>query len=113
MGREKIAITSASQGGLDDLVAQSFGRCKTFTIVELEGSRIVKVEAIENPAVSVGHGAGPLAAQTLANKGVSKVVVTRLGPRAEAALRSLGIEVVYVEPEITVREALRKLGVKA
>ena len=100
----KVAV-SASGRGLKALVDPRFGRCLFFVIVEIENKEIKNVESIENPAVSLPRGAGIMAAQTVASKGVNVVITGNMGPNAYSALSSIGIEV-YLAPLTTVEEAI-------
>lgn len=63
----KVAVTSQPPGGLDALVDPRFGRASTFTIVEVEGDKVGRVEVVDNPAANSFGGAGPAAAQLMAN----------------------------------------------
>nr|MDO8062148.1 NifB/NifX family molybdenum-iron cluster-binding protein [Candidatus Freyrarchaeum guaymaensis] len=104
----KVAVTSQPPGGLDALVDPRFGRAFTFTIVELEGNSIGEVEVVDNPAANAFGGAGPAAAQFIANMQVKAIITGNIGPNAFAALSSLGIEVYLAPLGITVRDAIQK-----
>ncbi|HMB65361.1 MAG TPA: NifB/NifX family molybdenum-iron cluster-binding protein [Patescibacteria group bacterium] len=54
-------------------------------------------EAMENPFVQGGGGAGPKVAQMLADRGVEKVFLEQLGSNMEMALQDKKIEVELVE----------------
>ena len=43
----RIAIPTKSQGGLEDVVSDVFGRANTFTILEVEKRVIKSVEVLE------------------------------------------------------------------
>ena len=62
-----IAVT-ASGPTLDSRVEARFGRCPSFLIIDTE---TMALEAIENPNVSLGGGAGPQSAQMMADRKVS------------------------------------------
>jgi len=64
--RFRVAVASQGQGGLDDVVSPMFGRCPTFTIVDIESSEIKGINIVQNQAASAMHGAGIAAVQTLA-----------------------------------------------
>ena len=108
-GRVKVAFSTNGRAGLDDTIADRFARCPTFTVVEVEGGRVLNVEVHDNPCVTYPHGAGFAAAQFLANLGVSVVVASRFGPNAWQALASLGMRVHTVPAGTKVRDALRSL----
>jgi len=78
----KIAI-STDQG----FVSSHFGRCATFTLVEIEGDRVLKTEEIQNP----GHHPGFLP-QFLSERGVGHIICGGMGHRAQSLFRERGIE---------------------
>ena len=59
----KIAVTAADPS-LDATIDPRFGRCPYFLIVETEDLRF---EAVANPSLSLGGGAGIQAAQLMAD----------------------------------------------
>lgn len=99
----KIAITS--QG--DDLnapVDTRFGRCAYFIIIDPETESF---EAVSNPAVDAMGGAGPQAAQTIADKGAQVVITGNVGPNAFQTLKAANIKI-YQGASGTVKETLAK-----
>jgi len=96
----KIAV-AATGGSLDAQVADQFGRCRFFLIVDSESLRF---EAFSNPASGMAGGAGPAAAQELARRGAQVVLAGTFGPRAQQALQAAGIR--YVESSGKVRDAI-------
>jgi len=105
--RFKIAVASQGQGGLDDVVSPMFGRCPTFTVVDVEKGEIRGVNVIPNQAASAMHGAGIAAVQTLASVGVNVVIAGRFGPNAYTACNQAGIRMVEAQPSITIRDAIQ------
>jgi predicted Fe-Mo cluster-binding NifX family protein len=85
-----------------------FGRCQYLAIVDTDSAQF---EAIQNPAVSAGGGAGIQAAQLVANKGVEAVLTGNVGPNAYNTLSAAGIKIVVGLAGITVRQAME--GFKA
>jgi len=53
----RIAISAESNNGLDSTVAQHFGRCPYFALVEIEGKEIKGINVLENPFFA-GHEVG-------------------------------------------------------
>ena len=99
----KIAVT-ATGGSLSAQVAQNFGRCPYFIIVD---SDTMKFDPVQNPAAAMMGGAGPAAARTV-NEAGSKVLLTGIvGPNAQGALEQYGIEIV-TNTTGTVKEAVEK-----
>ena len=105
----KIAFAT-EKGGLDDRLADRFGRAPTFTIVEVDTDtgEVKSVKVVENPGASAGSGAGVKAAQKVADEGAQLYVGPNPGPNAYAALQHLGVKI-YPVTGVTVREALRKV----
>ena len=85
-----IAIT-ATEPSLDAKVDPRFGRCPFFLIVDTD---TLKFEALENPNLMLGGGAGIQAAQLMAGKGVQFVLTGNCGPNAYQTLSAAGIEVI-------------------
>jgi len=90
----KIAISSTGNN-LESNVDARFGRCRYFLIVEINKKKkeIKNVKKIENTAKAQMGGAGPTAAQLIANEKVDAIISTNLGPRAFQVLNQLGIEI--------------------
>ncbi len=86
----KIAITSAGPT-LDDSVEARFGRCAYFLIIDPD---TLDFEAIENPNIALGGGAGIQSAQLMANKGVKVVLTGNCGPNAFQTFGAAGIQVI-------------------
>jgi len=76
----RIAIPTRGEGGLDDVVSETFGRANTFTVVDSERGKIKKVNVLKNPAVSYKHGAGPIVVKMLLDAGVNTVIAAEFGP---------------------------------
>jgi predicted Fe-Mo cluster-binding NifX family protein len=68
----KIAISTEG-----DSVSPHFGRCPSFTILEIENGKLVNREIIDNP----GHHPGFLP-QFLQERGVSYIIAGGMGQRA-------------------------------
>jgi len=98
----KICVTSTGQS-LDDSMDPRFGRCLYFIIWNTDTSQF---EAIQNPAISAGGGAGIKAAQLIADKGVETVVTGNIGPNAYDTLTAADIKIVVGIAGITVRQAI-------
>ncbi len=80
----KIAISTDGKE-----VSPHFGRCPKFTIVNIEGSKLVDKEVIENP----GHHPGYLP-QYLKKIGVGCIVAGGMGMRAKELFSQTGIETI-------------------
>jgi predicted Fe-Mo cluster-binding NifX family protein len=78
----KVAISTDGE-----YVSAHFGRCLSFTIVEIEGEKVVGREVVENP----GHQPAFLP-QFLSEKGASCIIAGGMGRRAEALFAEKSIE---------------------
>lgn len=85
----KIVITSQGKTLKDDLDSR-FGRCQYFLIVDDETN---EVEAIPNPQLSAGGGAGIQTAQFMVDRGIKAVLTGNIGPNASKVLNEAGIKI--------------------
>jgi len=98
-----MKIVVSAQG--DTLEAQAspvFGRCPTYLFVDTE---TMDFEAVLNPAISQGGGAGVQAAQFVVNHGAQAVLTGNLGPNAFDVLQAAGVPG-YLVSGGTVRQAV-------
>jgi len=98
----KIAITSQGDK-LNSEVDPRFGRCLYFLIVDSETDSF---EAVQNPAVSAGGGAGIQASQLVLDRGVEAVITGNVGPNAFRTLQGAGIKI-HGGASGTVEESLK------
>ena len=80
----KIAISTDGE-----MVSAHFGRCPSFTIVDIEEENVVQKEVIENP----GHQPGYIP-QFLHERGVGYIVAGGMGMRATDLFQQMGIDTV-------------------
>lgn len=97
----KIAVSSEGTS-LDAATSRVFGRCPTYLFVDTE---TLAFEAIPNPAMNQGGGAGIQAAQFIVKQGAEAVLTGSLGPNAFDVLEAAGVPG-YLVPEGTVRQAV-------
>jgi len=94
----KIVIPTNNKKGLEDTVAEHFGRCLTYTFLNEKGE---VVEIIDNTS---GHMDGAsLPPELMKRHGADILLCKDLGPRALALCSQLGIDV-YVNQAETVKE---------
>ena len=86
----KIAVTSTGPT-LDDNVEARFGRCPYFLVIDID---TMQLEAIENPNIALGGGAGIQSAQLMSEKGVITVLTGNCGPNAFNVFGQAGIQVI-------------------
>ncbi|MGB2768247.1 MAG: NifB/NifX family molybdenum-iron cluster-binding protein [Candidatus Zixiibacteriota bacterium] len=99
----KIAITSQGDN-LEASVDPRFGRCACFIVIDPETEEF---EAVLNSSADAMGGAGPKAAQTIADKGAEAVVTGSVGPNAFQTLKATNIKI-YQGASGTVKETLAK-----
>ena len=85
----KIAITSTAPD-LDAEMDPRFGRAQYLLIVETE---TLEFEAIENPNIAAGGGAGIQTSQMIAGKSAEAVLTGNCGPNAYQTLSAAGVQV--------------------
>jgi predicted Fe-Mo cluster-binding NifX family protein len=90
----KIVIPTEGKKGLDDAVAEHFGRCSTYTFLDEKGGVI---EIISNTSEHTG-GSG-LPPELMKKHGADILLCRGLGPRAIALCKDLGIDVYVCEAE--------------
>ncbi|MCK9263879.1 MAG: NifB/NifX family molybdenum-iron cluster-binding protein [Deltaproteobacteria bacterium] len=86
----RIAVSSAGNT-LESPVDPRFGRCRYFLIID---TGTLAFEAVENPNISLGGGAGIQSAQLVADKGVQYLLTGNCGPNAFQTLTAAGIGVI-------------------
>ena len=97
----KIVVT-ANGADLDAPVSPVFGRCPTYVFVDTE---TMEFEAVENPAITAGGGAGIQAAQFVIERGAQTVVTGNTGPNAFNVFQAANVPVHFFGGG-TVREAV-------
>jgi predicted Fe-Mo cluster-binding NifX family protein len=95
-------VISAEGNDLEAAASPVFGRCPTYLFVD---SETMGFEALPNPAMSQGGGAGIQAAQFVVKHGAQAVLTGNLGPNAFAVLQAAGVQG-YLVPEGTARQAV-------
>ena len=94
----KIVIPTNSKNGLDDKVAEHFGRCLTYTFLNEKGQVI---EVIDNTSERIGSISLP--PELIKKHGADVLLCKDLGPKALNLCKELGIEVYVCQAE-TVKE---------
>lgn len=97
----KVVVTSNGTD-LDAPASPVFGRCSTYVFVDTE---TMQFEAVPNPAISAGGGAGIQAAQFIIERGAQAVLTGNVGPNAFNVFQAAGVPI-YLVGESTVREAV-------
>ena len=101
----RIAVSAADRD-ISSRVDQRLGRAAWFVIVDTETEGF---ESIRNLGVNEQCGAGPKAAELLADQNVDCVLTGHCGPNAFQALTAYGIDVI-VGVEGTVEEAIERFN---
>lgn len=90
------------------MVSPMFGRCPSFTVVEIEGKNIKNVKVLPNQYVSSPSGVGIAVVQMLANEGVRYILAGRFGPNVSAVSGQLGIQMVMAQPGVKIKDAINQ-----
>jgi predicted Fe-Mo cluster-binding NifX family protein len=96
----KVCIPTVGQGGLNDMVAQHFGRAPTYTIVDIKTH---KVDIIPNTGEHMGGTTLP--PEFIANEGTHIMLCSGLGPKAINMFEQFGIDV-FIGASGTVEDAI-------
>jgi predicted Fe-Mo cluster-binding NifX family protein len=94
----KIVIPTNNKKGLDDTVAEHFGRCPTYTFLNEKG----KIEEIIDNTSEDKGGKG-LPPKLIKKHGANILLCQDIGPKAIVLSKKLGIEI-YIGQATTVRE---------
>jgi predicted Fe-Mo cluster-binding NifX family protein len=85
-------------------VSPHFGRCESYTFVDIEQGNIIKRTIVENP----GHSPGFIP-KFLGEKGAKHIICGGIGARAQGFFEELGIEMITgIEGKID--EVIEKLA---
>jgi predicted Fe-Mo cluster-binding NifX family protein len=95
-------IVTANGPTLEASASPIFGRCQTFMLVDTE---TMEFQAIANPALAAGGGAGVQAAQFVVEQGAQAIVTGNVGPNAFGVLQTAGLQV-YLGQVGTVGQAV-------
>ncbi len=101
----RICIATSGPGGLGDYVSPVFGRCPSFTIIDLEQSKIKNVSVVQNFASFLGSGAGVQAAQLMLNNRCNTVIAGSFGPNSSMILSMARLDM-RICPFVQVEKAL-------
>jgi len=98
----KIGV-AATGGSLDAEVAEQFGRCRWFVVVD---SETLRFEAFLNSAITMASGAGPAVVKELVDRGAQVVLAGKFGPKAQQALEAAGVR--HAEASGKIRAAVAR-----
>ena len=97
-----IAIPSMKPGGMDAKVSAHFGHCEVFTIIDIEGNKIKRVEILENDADE--HNCMQPVSR-LSKAKVEALLIGGIGRNPLLGFNQSGIRV-YIGASGTVRESV-------
>jgi len=87
----RIAISLETNNGLDSMVAQHFGRCPYFALVDVDDNKTQTIEVIDNPYLS-GHQVGEVP-QFINEQQANVMISGGMGGRAIQFFEQFGIQV--------------------
>jgi predicted Fe-Mo cluster-binding NifX family protein len=103
----RVAVPAMNNDGLHSTMDSRFGRAPWFVVVEMESGEVV--DTLVNDSAVNSHGAGTGAASLMARSGVDAVIAGRFGPKAQQALKALGIGLWTSGGRLTVEQAVVRL----
>nr|MBN1228644.1 NifB/NifX family molybdenum-iron cluster-binding protein [Anaerolineae bacterium] len=86
----RIAISLDTNNGLDSLIAQHFGRCAYFALVDVDGTEVQSIQVIDNPFYA-GHQPGQVPGFIHSHK-ADVMLSGGMGGRAIQFFNQFGIE---------------------
>lgn len=101
----RVAVSADDQNGLDSVVSPHFGRCPYFILVDLYGSEVQQVTAVENPYYG-RHQPGQVP-RFIRQQGADVMLTGGMGRRAIGFFEEYGIQAV-TEASGTVRRSLER-----
>ncbi len=107
MSKQRIAIPSEGNGGLDGMRAGHFGHCDVFTFVDLENGEIKEVSTVQN--VSHVQGGCMVPVNLLASHNVDALIVGGIGMRPLMGFRQVGIDVYHEGERQEIRPVVEDL----
>lgn len=87
----RVGITLEDRGGLQSNVAQHFGQCKYFFLVDIEDDRVKNSRIVENTAVHGGGGC--VAVDELLKYKITHVIAGGMGGGAQTKFANAGVQV--------------------
>ncbi|MDI6916510.1 MAG: NifB/NifX family molybdenum-iron cluster-binding protein [Thermoplasmatales archaeon] len=93
-------VVATTKGGLEDNVSPVFGRCQTFTIVDVEGKEIKNSEIVPNSYAGAMSGAGIQAGQFAVSKGANVVIAGNYGPNVSTVFSQANVEMIPAQGKV-------------
>ena len=87
----RLGITLEDQSGLQGSVAQHFGQCKYFFLLDIENNKVKNSRIVENTAVHGGGGC--VAVDELLKYSVTHVIAGGMGGGAQQKFAQAGVKV--------------------
>jgi predicted Fe-Mo cluster-binding NifX family protein len=87
----RIAISTETNNGLESQIAQHFGRCPYFALVDVDGQEVQSIQVVENPYYA-GHQVGQVPAFVHEQK-ANVMLSGGMGGRAIQFFQEYGVEV--------------------
>ncbi|RLB31395.1 MAG: dinitrogenase iron-molybdenum cofactor biosynthesis protein [Deltaproteobacteria bacterium] len=88
----KIAVATEDNRGLEAVLSQHFGRCQSYTLVEVDNGQIGEVKVHENPFYG-SHGQPGEVPAFIKSIGAHVIIAGGMGPKAIGFFEQYGIQV--------------------
>lgn len=89
----RIAVSTDDNRGLAGIVSAHFGRCSSYTLIDVKDGEIENVSVVNNPFFGRHEQSGEVPA-FIRNQGVDVMITGGMGPKAIGFFNQFGIEVV-------------------
>ncbi len=88
----RIAFASEDNQGLKGSLSAHFGRCPYYTLVDLDGNKVLDIKVVANPYFN-SHVPGAVP-EFIKSQGAQVIIAGGMGPRAIDLFNQFGIEAV-------------------
>ena len=100
-----IAISSTGND-IQATLDQVFGRCSYFAVYDTETKNL---QFFENPAKDAPGSAGPIAAQFLLDKKVTKIISGEFGPKVKPIFEQTKVEMLILKDQKSIESLVEVL----
>ncbi len=83
----QVRVAIATDG---DFVSPHFGKCHSYTLIDIEDGKVIKKEVVDNPGLE-GHAPGEIP-RFLHENGANYIIAGGMGPRAVEFFSQFGIQ---------------------
>jgi len=100
----RIAFASEDNQGLKGSLSAHFGRCPYYTLVDVDGDKVLDINVVTNPYFN-SHVPGAVP-EFIKSQGAQVIITGGMGPRAIGLFEQIGIEAVTTGAQGTLEDIL-------